>query len=427
MSGAHLPQPTAAFAEAAWLTPDRARAYGRVVTVGMLFFTLGLAGLFVQGALRDPNGLSYSCDFNAFWSGAHLASQGHARLAYDPAALKATEEIHAQPVPGGGFIAYPYPPVFLLFCLPLGLLPYLLGLPVFLVATIAAFTLGVRRVLPRSWPGLMILGCPAVMVNVASTQNGCLSAALFTGAMLTLERRPAVAGALLGAFAYKPHLALCVPVALVCARRWRALMACGCSAAGLCVLSYLVLGRPAWEGFFGSLAFTRAMMQTRPIWGTGQSVYAAARILGAGTPAGLAVQSVFAVVGLVCVARSGLARPGARAEMAVLIAAALLCTPYVMDYDLVCLGAPMAWMAAAACQTGWRPWEKLLLATLYLYPLMARTASLMHLPVAPLLIGVFLALLMRRIVAAEGSKHFFFEKKKQKTFNSSALPKMRTA
>jgi hypothetical protein len=386
-----------ALADARWLTPDRARAYGQVVSIGMLIFTLGLFALFVRGARDDPHGLSYSCDFNAFWSGARLAALGHAGLDYVPAALKAMEETNAQPAPSGGFIAYPYPPVFTLLCLPLAFLPYLLALPVFLGATSAAFAAGVRCLVPSAWPILPIVASPAVLVNAASTQNGCLSATLFTGAMITLERRPAVAGALLGVFAFKPHLALCVPAALLCARRWRALLACGLSAIALCALSYVVLGASAWQGFAESLAFTRAMMQTRPIWGTGQSIYAAARILHAGTPAGLAAQAVAAIFALVCVIRTALARPGGRPEMAVLIAAALLSTPYVMDYDLVCLGAPMAWLAATAVATGWRPLEKWLLAALYIYPLLARTLALREVPIAPFLMAAFLTVLVRRV------------------------------
>jgi hypothetical protein len=390
-------------ASADWFTVDRARAYGRVVSAGMLVFILAVFGLFVHSAWTDPHGLSFSCDFNAFWSGARFAVLGHAASAYVPSLLKAMEEANAQPAPGGGFIAYPYPPVFMLLCLPFGFLPYLVALPIFVGGTSAAFAAAIKRVLPTAWPLLAIIASPAVMVNAASTQNGCLSASLFTGAMITLERRPAVAGALLGLLTFKPHLALCVPVSLLCAHRWRALVACVLSAIGLCVFSLAVLGTSAWQGFFTSLAFTRAMMQTRPIWGTGQSVYAAARILQIGTPAGLTAQAVATAFALVCVVRTARARPGGGPEMAVVIAAALLCTPYVMDYDLVCLGAPMAWLAATAAGTAWRPAEKWVLSGLYLYPLFARTFSLMQLPLAPLLVAALLIMLVRRLPVASTS------------------------
>jgi len=98
-----------ALADARWLTPDRARAYGQIVSIGMLIFTLGLLALFLRGAWGNPNGLSYSYDFNAFWSGSRLAALGHAGLAYVPATLKAMEETNARPVPSGGLSPTPIP------------------------------------------------------------------------------------------------------------------------------------------------------------------------------------------------------------------------------------------------------------------------------------------------------------------------------
>lgn len=46
-------------------------------------------------------------------------------------------------------------------------------------------------------------------------QNGFLSAGLFGGALVLLERRPVLAGALFGLLTYKPHLGLLVPIVLI--------------------------------------------------------------------------------------------------------------------------------------------------------------------------------------------------------------------
>jgi hypothetical protein len=279
----------------------------------------------------------------------------------------------------------------MLLRLPLAFLPYLLALPVFLGATSATFVAGARRLLPPAWPMLAAVASPAVLVNAASAQNGCLSAALFTGAMITLESRPAVACTLRGVFAFKPHLALCVPAALLCARRWRDLF--GMRPQRNCPLcAFLRHARSLRLAWF----FRLAAIHPGDDANKADLGHRAERLRRRSDPA----QAVAAAFALVCVIRTSLARPGGRCEMAVVIAGALLCTPYVMDYDLVSLGAPMAWLAATAVRSGWRPWEKLLLALLYMYPLAARTLALMHIPLAPLLIAALLSLLLRRVAGA---------------------------
>jgi len=391
-----------ALRDADWLTADRARIYGRIVAAGGACLIAGLAGLYVAAAVTDRNGLPYSCDFNAFWSAGHLALSGHPERAYDSGAMKMTEALNAQGAPNGAFLPFLYPPTFLLLCLPLAALPYVAGLALLLIASTAAFCLCIASVLPKTWPFTSLAASPGVLVNAISTQNGCVSASLFCGAMKLLGTRPALAGALLGLLAYKPQLAICIPVTLGFARRWRALAACGAMAAAFSLLSYAALGSSVWIAFLHALPSTRSLMNAANIWGTGNSVYAATRNLHGSHVLGIAAQMLAATSAIGCVAWVAGRRAGAAAEMAVGVTATYLCTPYVMDYDLVCLGAPIAWLAATATRTAWRAWEKLLLAAIYIYPLAARTLALMHIPLAPLLIAALLALLVRRVAGARG-------------------------
>ncbi|MDQ2804128.1 MAG: DUF2029 domain-containing protein, partial [Pseudomonadota bacterium] len=79
--------------------------------------------------------------------------------------------------------------------------------------------------------------------------------------------------------------------------------------------------------------------------------------------------TVALVAGIVLV-RIAARRLGSVAEGAVLVASAMLCTPFLLDYDLVCLSLPLAWVAAEARRTGWRPWEKIVVLAAYVLPLM---------------------------------------------------------
>jgi hypothetical protein len=383
--------------DAAWLDGRRARGYARIVAIGGILLVVALVAGYLDTARSDAQGRPFQRDFNAYWSAGRLAESGHPSLAYDPDAIRAEEALTTQPGPHGGFLPFMYPPVFLMLCTIMARLPYLVALALFLVATTAAFCASIRQLLPKSWPLYSAAAYPAVLINAAVTQNSCISGALFCGAMSLLGRRPAVAGALIGMFAFKPQLAICMPFALAFAGRWRAFAAAGVMATVLGLLSCLVFGTRVWTAFAQSSSVTRGVLNASNIWSEGISVYSAARMLHAGAGLGLAIQAVAAVLAISCVAWVCSRRPGAAAEMAVSVACAFLCTPYLIFYDLVSLAAPMAWLASRATATAWRPWEKSLLGVLYLFPFAARSLDRMHVPLGPPLIVALIVLLIRRI------------------------------
>jgi alpha-1,2-mannosyltransferase len=71
-------------------------------------------------------------------------------------------------------------------------------------------------------------------------------------------------------------------------------------------------------------------------------------------------------------------------------------TPYMMDYDLVILALPIAWIALEGARSGFLPWEKSLLALAWLLPLFARSlAGHALIPIAPL-VTLLLADIARR-------------------------------
>ena len=57
-----------------------------------------------------------------------------------------------------------------------------------------------------------------MFVNVGHGQNGFLTAALLGGALHWLDRRPWLAGVLIGCLAYKPQFGVLIPVALLAGR-----------------------------------------------------------------------------------------------------------------------------------------------------------------------------------------------------------------
>ena len=169
-------------------------------------------------------------DFISFWGAAQLALSGDPAAAYDQARLHEVQSAVVTFVNGDG-MPFPYPPAFLLLVAPFGLLPFAVSLAVWSAATFAVFFVLIRRMFPQS--GWLAAAFPPVFINAAIGQNAFVTAALFAGGMLFLQRRPFAAGLLLGCLVIKPQLGLLLPVALLAARQWRAIAGAATSSLGL--------------------------------------------------------------------------------------------------------------------------------------------------------------------------------------------------
>ncbi len=388
--------PLATLRQAAWLDVPRATAYARMLLALGAVLTIGLYAAILLPAFQGPNHRPLGSDFDTFWAGARLALRGQAASAYDPHAIAAAEALGAQLQPGQ-FYAYLYPPTFLALSLPLGTLPYLLALPLFLVTGYAALLTSLRRLLPAPWPLVGLLAFPAAMLNAVVGQNGFATAACFGWAAVLLDRQPRLAGACLGLLVCKPHLAIGVPIALLAARRWSALASCAMVAAGLILLSWLLLGTPTWHAFLSATPLAHAMLDDREIWAKTLSLYAAARLLGASPAIAFGLQMLLGASSLAVLARVSWHRPSGTALVSAIVAATMLCSPYIWDYDQVCLAIPLAWLAALGARQGFLAWEKLALAALFLLPVIARAMNLgLGVPIAPFLLVGLLGLTARR-------------------------------
>ncbi len=336
-------------------------------------------------------------DFDAFWSAARIAWSQSARAAYDNGVIEAFERAHTH-LGAPGYLAFYYPPSFLLLCLPLALLPYAMALAVFEVVQAALLWPALRRIAGVGWGWLPVLAYPGFAMNVFSGQNGGLSASCLAFALLMLDRNPWLGGACLGLLSCKPQLAACVPVALLAARRWRAAAAAACVAGALAGVATLVLGTGAWAGFLANAPAARGDIETLAIkWPMMQSFYAGIRMAGLPVVVGYGGQLVVAAGALAVLVGICWRRRGAGPEMAALSVVALLVTPFLYDYDLVLMAAPIAWVAGDALRRGWLPGEKIVLLLCYLAPLGARAAGMgLHVVIGPVLGLALLAVIARR-------------------------------
>lgn len=381
-----------------WLTERRLRAYPLIMLAACLTVTAVWVGLGTGG--MDPTGKPLGTDFLNVWSASALALKGEAAAIYDYVrhgeAQRAAMGGHSVP-----YYGWHYPPMFLLVVLPAALMPYGWALLAYLAATFPAYWKTLRAMAPGTTAGLAALAFPGVWVNVGHGQNGFLTTGLMGGGLLLLERRPVLAGVLFGLLAYKPQFGLLLPLVLAAAGRWTSVVAAGATATVAALLSLAVFGVDTWDAFFASLALSRTVVleQGAVGWHRLQSVFAAVRLLGGG------VALAYAVQGVTTVAAAGAAvwvwrRGSGRLAAAALVTATLLATPYVMDYDLVLVALPIAWLAAEAMERGPRPWEKTLLAVAWLLPLVVRQiAQGLMVPLTPLVLGALLAVIVGRVRA----------------------------
>jgi hypothetical protein len=384
--------------DAAWLNGTRARAYPRL----LLAASLALALIWIVAARGgvDLAGKPLGTDYLSFFAASQLTLQGRAAEVYDVAAHWAAQK--ALFGPEVGYAAFFYPPPYLFVCLPLALVPYFASLIVWLAATGYAYF----RVL-RAWTGprfesAVLLAFPAFLVNAGHGQNGFLSAALIGGGALLVDRRPIVAGLMFGALVYKPQLALMIPIALIASRRWTTFAAAAFTALALCAASWLLWGEVVWRGFVDAAPLARAALERHLVGDEKmQSTFAAVRLLHGPLALAYAVQGVTALAA--AAALFWLQRREFRGvdEAPALIAATLLASPFLLDYDLTLLAFPLVYLARQGLARGFAPYEKSLLVLAYLLPLASRVlAGGLDLPIAAPVIAATLYFVVRRRIEA---------------------------
>lgn len=354
--------------------------------------------------LNDAQGRPLGTDFSNVYAAGTQVLAGMAPAPFDPALQYAREQaIFGAATP---FYGWHYPPFFLFVAAALALLPYVPALIVWQVVTLALYLLAIRAILAAApslrrdplWL-LLALAFPAVFVNLGHGHNGFLTAALVGAGLALLDRRPIAAGILFGLLAYKPQFGILIPLVLVATGRWRTLAAAAATVMVLLLATVLAFGAPTWEAFLHSAGFTRTVVLEagETGWPKIQSVFALVRMWGG--PVGLA----YAVQGAVTLALAAALvalwrRPVDFAlQAAALIIAAILATPYSLDYDMTALAPAIAFLASHGERRGYAPYEASALAALWLAPLLARAVAAATLvPIGVPMMALTLGLALRR-------------------------------
>ena len=353
-----------------WLDRDRVRAYAVIALAIELFALLFVAGRTYQ--LYLPIDPPTSLDFISFYAAGRLVDQGTPARAYDPAVHERTEkEIYGdQRIPYFGFY---YPPVYQLLCGVLALLPFTLSYLFFVLATGLAYLSVLRRTVGDPVLVLALLAFPAVFFTALLGQDSFLTAALFGGAILALDRRPVLAGILFALMCYKPHFLLLVPVALIAGRYWSALVAAAVTGVVLAAVSLLILGWHDWQAFFANMALAQSVFETgRVRFYHLVNLFGAVRLLGGGIALAFAVQGGAALASAVVTGMVWHRRAAPAIRAATLIAATLVAMPVILFYDLLPAALAIGWLMRDGRRQGYFPWEKTLILAMWPLALLCR-------------------------------------------------------
>jgi hypothetical protein len=355
------------------VTLERTRACSMLLLVAYVATILSL--FLTADGLVDAAGRPLGTDFANVYAAGKLALAGAPAQAYDWDAHRAMERsVFARAdIP---YYGWHYPPMFLLIAAGLATLPYLAALIVYQAATLGIYLAVAIKVAGRREAWLPALAFPGVFVNLTHGHNGFITAALMGGALLALDRRPLLAGALFGCLAYKPQLGLLVPLVLAVSGRWRVMAAAAAAALALTALAWVWFGGEVFSAFWHSMPLTqRVILEGAPGFHKIQSIYAALRLLGVPVAFANTVQTA-ATLG-VAAALALLWRSTAAFELkaAALLAGSVLATPYVLDYDLMVLAPAIAFLASRGLCQGFAAWELSLLAGLWVLPLAARPVA----------------------------------------------------
>lgn len=398
----------------AWVSRERMRLVaGLVLAAGLI----GAAFLIVtSNGLSDRFGRPLGTDFSNVYAAGTYVLDGEPAAPFDPAGQYAREQaIFGTVTP---FYGWHYPPFFLGLAALLALMPYGLALAVWQGVTFALYLLSIRAVLAMTAPSLvggegqseeaqasrsgpphpaaqsaadlstkgrgekrlwllLAAAYPAVFINLGHGHNGFLTAALLAAALTQIDRRPVLSGILFACLAYKPQFGLLIPLVLAASGRWSVFAAAAVTVIVMAAAVTLAFGTGVWTAFIASMHFTRVVVleQGDTGWQKIQSVFSVVRMWGGGVPLAYAVQGIvtLAVAGALAWLWRGQAAFALKA--AALAIGCILATPYSLDYDLMLIAPAIAYLAADGLDRGFAPYERSILAFLWIVPLIARSVA----------------------------------------------------
>jgi arabinofuranan 3-O-arabinosyltransferase len=317
------------------LLRHRSAEPAKLVFALALGLSLGYAGALACGFMlhiwiTDTQGHPVVEDFVAFWTAGHQALKGMAVTVFN-VPLEHAAEIATIGHPFGQTLGWSYPPAFLFVAGLLSLLPYTASFLLWDAVTLAAYAATIGVIVRRPAAVLVACAAPWMLTALMPGQNGFLTAALVGAALLSLEKRPALAGIFLG---------------LGFAGYWRTFAWASATTIAVNLCAGAVFGFDTLGAFLHALSSTTQshLSHAGLGWSKLQSIYGLVRSMGVPEGIGWAAQAAFSAVVAAAVVAYWRGDASFSLKAAVLGSAVPLVTPYVFVYDLPVLAVTCAFL-----------------------------------------------------------------------------------
>jgi hypothetical protein len=370
--------------------------------LGGFFFAAALGiylfGLHAGQAIpRDGSTLVVGRDFLNFWMYGRAATHADPGHWYDAAAYQQALAVLLGPgYPGQN---WSYPPTVMLFAAPFGQFGYLPALLLWTVLNLSIFLTVAMRAIADRRALIALMLCPAAAFCLMSGQSSFLTAAALIGGFALLDRRPFVAGLLIGLLTVKPQLGVLLPVMLIASGRWRVFSVATVTALALAALAAALFGTQSWIAFVTQGLPTQNIVLSDPD-GIATPFYPTVFMnlhgIGLGYAPAMAAQLCFTVaaVGTVAWAFRYRADADPRLLFALLVACSIAAVPYLLVYDTLALTfAALALLAGGLLDTrgAWiaRP--------VYWLPLIQIGLGQLNIPGPALIAPLFAVYLVQRL------------------------------
>lgn len=357
-----------------WLTAERLHGYPRLF---LALYGVALAAMILLSSGKlDYADRPLGTDFISFYAAGSLALEGNAAAAYDLKQILVAEEA----VIGSkfnGYYSFSYPPTFLLLLAPLAGLPYFLALIVWQGMSLGFYVAMICKIAGEQKAILLALAFPAVFITLTHGQNALLTTGLLCGGLHYLDRRPWLAGILIGLLTFKPHLGILIPIILILSWRWRVFLSAALTTLLISCLSLVIFGEHTWQAFLNSTSFVTQVLHEglMPLYKM-QSLFTSLRLNGASLPVAYGIHGALAVAVAVAVIFVWRQNCSPEIRNAGLVTGTLMMTPYIFDYDLTLLAIPIACLGAYGVRHRFRPWTISLLTLAWIAPMLVRPFNL---------------------------------------------------
>jgi hypothetical protein len=313
-----------------------------VLTVATYLATTTWAGAFP----RDKATLVLGRDFLNLWMyGRALFEGGEPSRFYDVATYN--DALAQMLGPGYAGQNWPNPPTALVVMAPFGLLNYFPALLAWAAVSFLAFSLAGRRDVGDLRTLTIVAVSPAALLCVLSGQSSLLTTAALLAIFAQLDKRPLLAGVLIGLLTVKPQLGILFPFMLIASGRWRVFVSAGVTALVLLAASVALGGIESWHAYIvKALPLQREVLQDSA--GTAMpfhpTVFMNIRGL-VGNHIGEIIQLAFTLAAVVAVSAAFRRRRDGDPRMlqALFFACAVSASPYMGAYDLL----PLTFAAVA--------------------------------------------------------------------------------